>query len=139
MGRQTNILLDGQSLLNCDGIRIAPEQVSPASLAYIGDGVYELYIRSYYLLPPKRISNYHQQVVTQVKAETQAQHLRSLECHLTDQEKEIIKKGRNAASGKPRRLSLKIYQQATSLEALIGYLYLTNPNRLQELLNYLKL
>lgn len=134
-----NILLDGKSLLTQNNLRTSPEIISPASLAYIGDGVYELYIRSYYLFPAKRISDYHQQVVTQVKAETQAQHLRSLYPYLSEQEKEILKRGRNAATGKPRRLSLTIYQQATSLEALIGYLYLTDPVRLQELFNYLDL
>jgi len=133
------ITLDGKSLLTQNDLSTSPEIISPASLAYIGDGVYELYIRSYYLLPAKRICDYHKQVVTQVKAETQAQHLRSLYSYLTEQEKEILKRGRNAATGKPRRLSLSIYQQATSLEALIGYLYLTDADRLQELFNYLEL
>ena len=139
MGEKPNILLDGKSLLTRDEIKMPPEQISPASLAYIGDVVYELYIRSYYLLPPQRISSYHKQVVTQVRAETQAQHLRSIQNYLSDKEKEILKRGRNAATGKPRRLSLSIYQKATSLEALIGYLYLSDPERLQEIFNYLEL
>ncbi len=48
-----------------------------------------------------------------------------------------MRRGRNAAAGKPRRLSLQIYQQATSLETLIGYLYLTDPHRLSDLLEKL--
>lgn len=139
MGRQRHIILDGQSLLINDQVRTSADQVSPAALAYIGDVVYELYMRSYYLFPAQKIAHYHQQVVTQVRAETQAQHLRSLEPYLTDHEKAILKKGRNAANGKPRRLPLNIYQQATSLEALIGYLYLSDAHRLQELFNYLEL
>ena len=115
------------------------EQLSPASFAYIGDAVYELYIRTHYLLPPRRICAYHDQVVAQVRAETQASHLRSLCPYLTDEEKEILRRGRNAANGGPRRLSPEVYQKATSLETLIGYLYLKNPQRLNQLLGLLEL
>ena len=109
------------------------EQLSPVALAYIGDAVYELYIRISLLMPPKRMANYHSQVVAQVRAESQAICLQILEPYLTEQEKEILRRGRNACIGKPRRLSLRVYQQATSLETLIGYLHLTNPQRLSEL------
>lgn len=114
-------------------------QLSPAALAYIGDAVYELYVRTYYLLPPKRLADYHDRVVSQVRAETQAACLRSLEPHLSEVEREILRRGRNATTGKPRRLSAQLYQQASSLETLIGYLYLQNPQRLNELLAYLTL
>lgn len=113
--------------------------LAPAALAYLGDAVYELYIRQHYLLPPKRSDTYHRQVVAQVRAEQQADHLRSLLPHLTEIEQGILKRGRNAASNRPKRLNPEIYQQATSLEALVGYLYLTNPSRLLELLSTLKL
>lgn len=115
------------------------QQVSPASLAYLGDAVYELYIRTCYLLPPKRLCDYHQQVVDKVRAESQANSLRSLEPHLTEPELEILRRGRNAATGSPRRLDPKIYRQATSLETLLGYLYLTDPQRLTQLLAHLEL
>jgi ribonuclease-3 family protein len=113
--------------------------MSPASLAYLGDAVYELYIRTWYLLPPKRLGDYHQQVVAQVRAESQANMLRSLKPYLTAPELEILRRGRNAATGAPRRLSPKIYQQATSLETLLGYLYLSDPERLTQLLAHLDL
>jgi ribonuclease III family protein len=115
------------------------ERLSPVVLAYIGDAVYELYIRSKFLIPPRRISDYHEQVVHQVRAETQAAYLQLLEPELTLKEKEILRRGRNAVTNKPRRLSPKIYQQASSLETLIGYLYLTDCDRLQVLLNKLKI
>jgi 23S rRNA maturation mini-RNase III len=82
-------------------------------------------------------STYHEQVVDCVRAESQANQLRSLEAHLTENERAILRRGRNAATRCPQRLSLKIYQQATSLETLIGYLYLKNPQRLQQLLEKL--
>ena len=109
------------------------ERLSPIALAYIGDAVFELYVRTKFLMPPKRMADYHSQVVTQVRAESQAIHLSILLPYLTNSEKEILRRGRNACVAKPRRLSRKTYQQATGLETLIGYLHLTNPQRLQEL------
>ncbi|MGL5943465.1 MAG: Mini-ribonuclease 3 [Waterburya sp.] len=113
------------------------ERLSPIALAYIGDAVFELYVRTQFLMPPKRMTDYHSQVVTQVRAESQAVHLAILLPELTDSEKEILRRGRNACVTKPRRLARQTYQKATGLEALIGYLYLTNPQRLQELFSKL--
>ena len=110
--------------------------LSPTALAYLGDAVFELHIRAQYLLPPKRIRDYHQNVVTCVRAETQAEFMTSLLPHLSDVEKQILRQGRNAATGQPKRLSPEIYQQATALETLIGYLYLTDSARLQEILSF---
>jgi ribonuclease III family protein len=114
-------------------------QLSPAALAYLGDAVYELYVRSKFLLPPKRSHVYHQQVVAQVRAEAQSQHLQLLSPHLTSVELDVSRRGRNAANGRPRRLDPEVYQQATSFETLIGYLYITNPQRLAELLSLLQI
>ncbi len=116
------------------GLPLPIQQVSPVSLAYIGDAVYELYIRTSLLMPLKRPHSYHQEVVAQVRAETQARHLELLLPKLTELELSWLKRGRNAASGGPRRVSPETYQQATGFETLIGYLYLTNPHRLQTLL-----
>lgn len=115
------------------------QQVSPTALAYLGDAVYELYIRSHYLLPPKRSQIYHSLVVAQVRAETQALHLRALTPHLNSTELEIVRRGRNATGGHPKRVKPEVYQQATSLEALMGYLYLTDYQRLLQLLQQLQL
>ncbi|NEO27354.1 MAG: hypothetical protein F6K03_10780 [Kamptonema sp. SIO4C4] len=91
-------------------------------------------MRLYYLCPPRRIADYHQCVVRQVRAEQQAEHLRSLLPLLTETEQAVVRRGRNAVNRKPQRLDAQIYQQATSLETLIGYLYLKDFARLQELL-----
>lgn len=115
------------------------QQISFTALAYLGDAVYELYVRTCYLLPPKRAHAYHCLVVAQVRAETQAQHMRSLTPHLNNTELEIVRRGRNAATKCPRRVDPEIYQQATSLETLMGYLYLTDSQRLAALLQELKL
>lgn len=118
---------------------VSVQQIAPAALAYLGDAVYELYIRCAYLMPPKRLQSYHNQVVAQVRAERQADHLRSLLPLLTESELEISKRGRNAVTGHPKRVDPSLYQQATSLETLIGYLYLTDPPRLAQLLAQLEL
>ncbi|PZV10860.1 MAG: ribonuclease III [Leptolyngbya sp.] len=115
------------------------QQLSPGALAYLGDAVYELYIRRYYLIPSKRIQAYHQQVVSQVRAETQAHHLNQLLPFLTSTELDLLKRGRNAAASRPKRIDPDTYQRATSLETLIGYLYLSDLHRLMELLDYLKI
>lgn len=115
------------------------QQLSPSALAYLGDTVYELYVRRFYLLPPQRMESYHRRVVAEVRAETQAQKLQSLIPHLTDIELDIVRRGRNAVTSRPKRLEPAIYQQATSLETLIGYLYLTDSSRLSELLQKLNL
>ena len=116
-----------------------PDALSPAALAYLGDAVYELYLRTYYLSPAKRLQDYHSQVVERVRAESQANFLKELEPDLTLEERDILRKGRNAVSQRPRRLAPDIYQQATSLETLIGYLYLHDPQRLNEILEKLLL
>jgi ribonuclease-3 family protein len=115
------------------------QQISPHALAYIGDAVYELYIRTYYLFPLKRLQDYHGQVVSQVRAESQARHLQILQPCLTPLELEIVRRGRNAASKSSRRIDPVLYQQATGLEALLGYLYLCDPQRLSQLLSQLQL
>lgn len=113
------------------------QTISPVALAYIGDAVFELYIRMRFLWPPQRIQQFHHQVVSQVKAEQQAEYLRQLLPHLDEAEADIVRRGRNATSKSPRRLSAKIYRQATAFETLIGYLYITNQARLLELLSSL--
>ncbi|MFQ3628497.1 MAG: ribonuclease III domain-containing protein [Cyanobacteriota bacterium] len=114
------------------------QRLSPAALAYVGDAVYELHVRIACLLPPKRIQDYHRQVVEQVRAESQAAQVRSLSAHLTEQEQDIVRRGRNAAQRGPKRVDAEIYRQATGLETLLGYLYLSNPGRLQELLSQMQ-
>ncbi|MEZ2240583.1 Mini-ribonuclease 3 [Microcoleus sp.] len=117
----------------------AMERLSPAAWAYLGDAVYELYVRTLYLVPPKKMQTYHQLVVGQVRAETQARHLRSIAPYLNSTELAIVKRGRNAAASRSTRADPEIYQQASSLETLVGYLYLTDPERLTILMALLEI
>lgn len=124
-----------QGLLPCS----TALQLSPVLLAYVGDAVYELYMRLHFLLPPQRIQTYHRQVVQQVRAEQQSSHLETLREHLTEAELALVRRGRNAASSPPKRVSFQVYQQATALETLVGYLYLTDPDRLKALWQHLRI
>lgn len=107
--------------------------LSPVSLAYLGDAVYELYVRSRYLFPQRRSRAYHACVVARVRAECQAQFLQDLLPRLTDDERDLVRRARNAAGRGPKRADPHLYQLATGFEALVGYLYLTCPDRLAEL------
>lgn len=113
------------------------QRLSPTALAYVGDAVYELFVRTHFLLPPQRLATYHHCVVAQVRAEAQADCLAQLNPQLLPEEQDIVRRGRNAAGKGPQRLDPVIYQQATGFEALLGYLYLTQPQRLRDLLQHL--
>ncbi len=113
-------------------------RLSPAALAYIGDAVYELHIRCYFLLPAKRMADYHRCVVDQVRAEQQAQILNLWWPQLSPEEQDWVRRGRNAANIQSRRANAATYQAASALETLIGYLFLYNPPRLEMLLGSLE-
>lgn len=113
------------------------KSMSPLVWAYIGDAVYELYIRNYLIettnLKPNKL---HIEAIKFVKAKAQANILENLQIFLTDEEKEIARRGRNTQNHHlPKNAELKDYTYATAFEALIGYLYLTKQEeRLQEIL-----
>lgn len=112
--------------------------LSPNSLAYIGDAVYELYVRTLYLLPPRKVSDYSHLVVEKVRAEAQNKYLQSIYPLLTETEIDWVRRGRNCVRKSPRGLSLRIYQEATALETLLGYLYICDQQRLYFLLSHLR-
>ncbi len=114
-----------------------PDQLSPAVWAYIGDAVYELYIRSHVLSGgPAKTKILHREVTTMVRASFQAGLVTKLESSLSENELEILKRGRNVKSGHiPTHTDVLTYRHSTAFEALIGYLYLQGEHlRLKELL-----
>lgn len=131
-------LLTSHKLLDVDSSSDL-RSITPLSLAYIGDAVFELYVRSRLLIPAKRARDYHKLVVAQVKAEQQAHYVEVLAAHLTEDEKDLIRRGRNATTGRHRRANGQDYQKATGFEALIGFLYLSDQLRLWQLLNFLEI
>ena len=111
--------------------------MSPLTWAYIGDCIYELYIRTK-LINETRLKPHMLNVQTTkfVKASAQAEILGKLEEELTEEEKDIVRRGRNAQNHHlPKHTTAETYSYATAFEALIGYLYLTKQDeRLKELL-----
>ena len=111
--------------------------LSPLTWAYVGDSVYELFIRMHLVnttkLKPHKL---HIEAIKYVKAKAQADILQKLDKTLTDKEKEIVKRGRNAENHHlPKNATVQEYMHSTGFEALIGYLYLTKQDeRLEEIL-----
>jgi ribonuclease-3 family protein len=101
-------------------------QYSPLVLAYIGDTVYELFIRTLVVskgnLPVHKL---HKQSVGFVKAKAQSDTVHRLMESLTPEEQEVVRRGRNAKSGTiPKNADVVEYKYATGFESLLGYLYL---------------
>ena len=116
-----------------------PCTYSPLVLAYIGDAVYELFIRTRVVNQGSmQVSKMHKKSAELVKAQTQAHMIRLLEPELTDEELAVFKRGRNAKSVTAAKNATIIdYRMATGLEALVGYLYLSERfERLAELISY---
>ncbi|GKX32144.1 mini-ribonuclease 3 [Vallitalea longa] len=107
---------------------VDPKQYSPLVLAYIGDSVYDLVIKSKVIAEGNApVNKLHKKTSSYVKASAQAKMFRRIEDILTDEELVIFKRGRNAKSSTvPKHAALIDYRVATGLEALIGFLYLKN-------------
>ncbi len=109
---------------------------SPLTLAYIGDGIFDLIIRSVVVGKGNtKASNLHKRTSRIVKAETQAKLVEAIKESLTEEERDIYKRGRNAKSfTMAKNASMSDYRKATGFEALAGYLYLSDrTERLVEL------
>lgn len=106
---------------------VDPCSYSPLALAYIGDGAYELVIRTKVINHGSmQVNKMHRKSASLVKAETQANLIKVLEEELTPEELAVYKRGRNAKSvSSAKNASMIDYRMATGFEALIGYLYIT--------------
>ena len=101
-------------------------EYSPLTLAYIGDCVYDLVIKSLVInAGNKQVNKLHQETSRLVQASTQSLMMRTMQEHLTEEEHAVYKRGRNAKSVSPaKNQSITDYRRATGFEALLGYLYL---------------
>ena len=110
---------------------------SPLTLAYIGDGIYEVLIRTVIVDEANRqVNKIHKAASNLVKAETQAKMIHFIMDDLTEEEVKIYKRGRNAkAVTRAKNASMSDYRTATGFEALMGWLYLTGQSeRMMELI-----
>ena len=117
-----------------------PRRWSPVAFAFLGDAVWELYVRRAFFAPPARPLDYDLKCKRAVRAEAQDAALRHLieVGHFADEELRVVKWGRNASYGNvPTRLRGKgkgghaIYRNASALECVVGYLYMTDMERLE--------
>lgn len=115
------------------------KQLNSLALAYLGDAVYEMYVR-YHLLHSGQVrpNQLHREATNYVSAKAQASvvHQWLLDEILDEEETAVLKRGRNAKSGSiPRNTDVQTYRYSTAFEALIGYLYLSgNVERMEELI-----
>lgn len=117
--------------------KIDVETMSPLIWAYVGDAVYELYIRTHLINTTKyKPHKLHIESIKYVKAGSQYRILKKIEESLTEKEKDIVRRGRNTTNHHlPKNSNLEEYMYSTAFEGLIGYLYLIGENkRLQEIL-----
>ena len=116
-------------------------QMNALQLAYLGDTVWEMIVRYDLIIQKLNVRHMHQRCVSLVNAHSQSEILRSLTDTLTDSEKEIVRRGRNAHAKHPvpKNQDPDEYAMATGFEALLGYLYVTGKNdRISELTNQIK-
>ena len=118
---------------------VEAREYSPLALAYLGDAVYELAIRTFVMNHGNtQVNKMHKKTAGLVKAEAQANFYKVLEKELTEEEKAVYRRGRNAKSvTMAKHATMKDYRMATGFEALMGYLYLTEQmERMAELLGH---
>lgn len=110
-------------------------EYSPSVLAFVGDAVYGLKVRTYISKENRKSKDLHSLSVEYVKAPAQAAAYKKIEPVLSESEKEIFRRGRNFhTNNTPKSASIGEYHTATGLECLFGYLYLSgNEKRIDEL------
>ena len=114
-----------------------PGQYGPLALAFVGDGVYELYVRTRLMRAGSLQANKLHRLATQyVKAGAQAASVRAILDKLSEEEGAVYRRGRNAKSATvPKNVDVAEYRMATGFEALLGYLYLSGrAERLREIM-----
>jgi ribonuclease-3 family protein len=105
------------------------QEMNALTLAYLGDAVYELWVRTHMLeLGHEKVKELHKQAVSYVRASTQAQILRALLPHLNEVEQQVVLRGRNAKGGHPKNVDVVTYRHATAFESLVGYWHLNRQN-----------
>ena len=109
--------------------------LSPLQLAYIGDAVYELLVRTYILERGLKVNQLHKEATEFVRAKSQSNIIHAIFHILAEDEKSYVRKGRNAKSyTSPKNVNISDYRYATGLECLFGYLYLNGKDsRIEEI------
>lgn len=120
-------------------VTAAPQEYSALTLAYLGDAVYEIYVRSHLTEDGNhKVNDLHKTATKYVCARAQAEFYRRIEDILTEDEKSAFKRGRNAKSHPPKNADVINYKIATGVEAMLGHLFIEGKSeRISELMGYL--
>ena len=135
MDEKVSEILKQSQLMNM----CSANEYSPLALAYIGDAVYELIIRTLVIsIGNAPVNRYHQETKGFVQARAQAKLYNDVEEILTAREQDIFRRGRNAKSGSvAKNADIITYRHATGIETLIGYLYIDGQiERIIEIMKY---
>lgn len=114
-------------LFKCNLSKVEANQYNPLVLAFIGDAVFEVFVRTHLVMESKELSAHklHVKAISYVKAHAQSEFIHGIENELSEEERAIFKRGRNAKSPTvPKNADVQEYRAATGFEALLGYLYL---------------
>lgn len=112
------------------GVKTDVSSLSALALAFVGDSVFDLFIRTMLVGSGKKVRDLHREAVGYVKASAQAAILERLEPELTQEERDIVRNARNAkVNTVPKHADIMDYHYSTAFEALLGYLYLMGQNR----------
>ena len=106
--------------------------------AYIGDAVWELFVREHTINKTQNSMDLHKMTTERVKASFQAHLLQTIDSELSEEERDLIRRGRNLSVPVARRSNQAEYRQATAFEALIGWCYIENRERLEYFLKIFK-
>lgn len=109
-------------------------EISLRNYAHLGDAVWELYVREHTIFKTSNSKELHRITTEKVKAGYQSELLKLLESYLNDEEQDIIRRARNLTVPVSRRSIQYEYRQATAFEALLGWLYINNKERLTKIL-----
>ena len=109
------------------------ENLNLKCYAHLGDAVYELYVREKIILLTSKLSKMHKINTALVRASFQCELVDFLEPHITEEEKDLIRRGRNIQTSSARKINQNLHRLATGFEVLIGYLYLNSPERLTQI------
>lgn len=103
-------------------------------LAHLGDAVFHLFVREKEVFHSSSAKQMHKRTTKLVSYKAQARAMQYLQDHLTDSEKDIVRRARNMKPAAYRSADQALYRRATAFESLLGYLYLSDHARLVELM-----
>jgi ribonuclease-3 family protein len=114
------------------------ESLNLRNYAHIGDAVWELYVREFTVYKTQNLKVLHKLTTDMVNSAYQANLLNFIDEMLTEEEHELARRARNCQIPVARRNNQAEYRQSTAFEALIGYWYLENKSRLEEIIQKIK-